>query len=218
MDKIKIIAIVGVILILIISIFSVINIYSISQSISQLRTDIKFKKDVLGDAESQLSTAQNELSIAYNELNEIKEELQEKNSEISLLQSGENYELHDPTYSELMTFLYKDKTNKEEYVEDMFACGDFAREVNNNAEEQGIRCAFVVVHLRGMDHACVAFNTTEAGIRFFEPQSDQRVDLSKVDCSLPLHYNYWSDLVIIQSGYYYPRDPDWDIESYELYW
>lgn len=87
-------------------------------------------------------------------------------------------ELHDPTYKELEEFLARNKTNLKPYIEDEdeFVCFNFAAEVNNNAELEGIRAALVILcfqHSAG--HAIVAFETVDKGLIFIEPQSDEVV-------------------------------------------
>jgi len=89
--------------------------------------------------------------------------------------AGHGYTLRDPTYRETVTFLRKDKTDKNEYVEDTYICSHFARDVCNNAEAEGLRCAFVVLHYREKGHSIIAFNTIDRGLLYFEPQFDNEV-------------------------------------------
>lgn len=88
---------------------------------------------------------------------------------------GHGYTLRDPTYKEATTFLRKDKTDGNKYEEDTYICSHFARDVCNNAEANGFRCA--VVNLRYPDggHSIIAFNTVDKGLLFFEPQFDHKV-------------------------------------------
>ena len=80
--------------------------------------------------------------------------------------------LCNPTYKELKKFLARDKTDYEPYLEGEYVCTDFAAEVNNNAELEGIRAAFVAINFPEERHAIVAFETIDKGIIFIEPQSD----------------------------------------------
>jgi hypothetical protein len=88
------------------------------------------------------------------------------------------YTLHDPTYQEMKTFLAQDPTNNKNYVENKYVCVDFAAAVNNTAEAQGIRCAMVdIFYPDGYGHTIVAFDTTDKGLIYVEPQFDQEVEL-----------------------------------------
>jgi hypothetical protein len=44
--------------------------------------------------------------------------------------------------------------------------------VNNNAEAEGLRCAFVLLCYDVGQHAVVAFQTTDRGLVYIEPQTD----------------------------------------------
>lgn len=86
--------------------------------------------------------------------------------------------LRNPTYQEMKKFLAEDLTNFGAYEEGGYVCVDFAAQVNNNAEEKGIRCAVVdIFHPEGYGHTIVAFDTIDRGLIFIEPQFDREVRL-----------------------------------------
>jgi len=92
---------------------------------------------------------------------------------------GHGYTLRDPTYKEAVTFLERDKTEKNKYVEGaygVYVCSHFTRDVCNNAEEAGLRCAFVELRYPEGGHAIIAFDTVDKGLLYFEPQEDRQVD------------------------------------------
>jgi hypothetical protein len=92
--------------------------------------------------------------------------------------TSNEYSLQNPTYQEMKTFLAQDTTNVNNYVEDQYVCVDFAATVNNNAEAKGIRCAVVdIFYPDGYGHTIVAFDTTDRGLIYIEPQFDQEVKL-----------------------------------------
>ncbi len=106
----------------------------------------------------------------------------EKGYEIGLgVDSGEKVatrvELHNPTFIELREFLANDKTDSNPYVPGEYVCFEFATQVNNNAEANGIRAAYVRIRFGSWAHAVVAFETVDKGLVFIEPQSDMNVDL-----------------------------------------
>ncbi len=86
---------------------------------------------------------------------------------------GHDYTIKDPTYQEAITFLNQDKTDRNRYNEDIYVCSHFARDVCNNAEDEGIRCAFVELRYPEMGHTIIAFNTIDKGLIYFEPQTDE---------------------------------------------
>jgi hypothetical protein len=92
--------------------------------------------------------------------------------------TSSGYTLQNPTYQEMKTFLAQDSTNVNNYVEDQYVCVDFAAAVNNNAEAKNIRCAVVdIFYPDGYGHTIVAFDTTDRGLIYIEPQFDQEVKL-----------------------------------------
>ncbi len=86
-------------------------------------------------------------------------------------------ELYNPTHKEMREFLTRDKTDSNPFVTGEYVCSDFAAELNNNAEANGIRAAYVRIRAEKWGHALVAFETTDRGIVFIEPQSDREVEL-----------------------------------------
>ena len=81
-----------------------------------------------------------------------------------------NYYASDPTYDELISFIKYDKTDKIIYDYDSFVCADFAERLHNNAEEYGIKCAYVTVEFQDDEygHAFNGFNTTDKGFVFID--------------------------------------------------
>jgi hypothetical protein len=90
---------------------------------------------------------------------------------------GHGYTLRDPTYKQAVAFLARDKTDKNEYDEDSYVCSHFARDVDNNAEAEGLRCAFVELRYSEGGHSIIAFNTIDKGLVYFEPQFDDEVEV-----------------------------------------
>ena len=90
--------------------------------------------------------------------------------------AGSGYTLRNPTYHELMDFLERDTTDENEYLEDVYTCVDFTTDLNNNAEDAGLRAGYVYMEYPS-DHAhsIAAFETADRGIVFIEPQFDDEV-------------------------------------------
>jgi hypothetical protein len=79
------------------------------------------------------------------------------------------------SYDEVIAFLKSDQTDRNEYTSD-FNCISFTNNIKENANKKGIRCAIVSFDLVGVNksigHAINAFETTDRGIVYFDPQTD----------------------------------------------
>lgn len=122
------------------------------------------------------------------------------------LESTEVYTLRNPTYQEMEGFLSKDTSDSKTYVENTYTCTDFAAEFNNNAEAMGIRCAVVYIMYPEAGHSIVAFETTDRGLIFIEPQFDQEVTLE--------FGKSYSGL----NGYQQQQSIDDTIQRYQIIW
>jgi len=147
--------------------------------------------------------------------NFTKEELNHFQEETMESENNRRYILHNPTYYETLSFLENDTTDKNSsytYKEFGNNCAHFSRNVNNNSEQNGILCGYVVINFEnGYPHAIVAYNTTDQGLVFFEPQTDEKVNLS-------IGYDYWTQCVINSSGTDYQSLYGSIIKNYEVYW
>ncbi len=108
----------------------------------------------------------------------------EKGLEVGLeVGSGEEVtklvEARNPTYRGLREFLEYDRTDSNTYIRGIYMCADFAADLNNSAERQGIRAAYVIIRARAWSHAIVAFETIDRGIIFVEPISDACVEVEE---------------------------------------
>lgn len=89
--------------------------------------------------------------------------------------SSQAIALKNPTFQELRTFILRDSTDRNEFILNQYECRHFATEVNNNAEAEGLRCAFVLLCYDRGQHAVIAFDTTATGLVYIEPQTDARI-------------------------------------------
>jgi hypothetical protein len=108
------------------------------------------------------------------------------------------YTLIDPTYGQAVHFLHTDKTSDNRYIEGsygIYVCSHFARDVCNNAEEQGFRCAYVEIRYPDGGHAIVAFNTVDEGLVYFDAMTDERVR--------PVIGSRYYQCIEPREGYYY---------------
>ena len=92
--------------------------------------------------------------------------------------AGTGYDLRDPTYSEMNRFITEDDTDKNEYIDGVYTCTDYAAGLNNNAVQLGYNAAYVYIsYPDGTGHAIAAFQTVDKGLIFIEPQFDDEVQV-----------------------------------------
>ncbi len=89
----------------------------------------------------------------------------------------ENPKARNPSYGELMGFLKTDDTVKHEYCKPNFTCADFAVELQNNAESQGLNCGYASMRFYDKDsgHAVDVFNTIDKGLVYVDLTSGKAV-------------------------------------------
>lgn len=97
--------------------------------------------------------------------------------------STTGYQVRDITKSELLKFLKNDKTDKIEHNE-TFDCENYAAVLKQNAFNKGYQCYIVLIEFEESAHVLNAFNTTDKGFLYVEPQTDDIVDVR-------LHSSYW---------------------------
>jgi hypothetical protein len=132
-----------------------------------LRSELESTKSYLADVEA-------ELQLTNDNLSDVEAELADTRNRLDAMEADALH-LHNPTYEEALDFLERDRTDANEYIEGEYVCSHFAADVNNNAEKQGIRCALVDVRFPDSGHAIIAFETTDEGLVYFEPLTDDRV-------------------------------------------
>lgn len=86
--------------------------------------------------------------------------------------AGTGYNIRDPTYSEMMQFIETDRTNQRTWTE-TYTCFNFANDVLVNAFNSGYKAGMVYMEFADGAHAIVCFKTTDRGMIFVEPQSDE---------------------------------------------
>jgi len=85
------------------------------------------------------------------------------------------------SYEEVVEFLKEDRTDENKYTNN-YNCISFADDLKEHANTHGIKCALVSFDLEddyeSWGHAINAFETTDRGIVYFDPQTDgQRYDI-----------------------------------------
>ncbi len=164
------------------------KIQKITGEVDSAQKELSSTKISLYQTQSSLSTTQSSLTKVQKELDSTVDTLNlYKNTWGSAVASGINppFAASGNIYSKvsltnnvtsnntdirsLKNFIFQDKTDEKEYITGIYMCGEFAREVHNNAEKQGIRCAWIAIKLdNGKYHALNAFETTDQGLIFID--------------------------------------------------
>jgi hypothetical protein len=130
-----------------------------------------------------------------------------------LLNLTRNSKAVDPSWEELENFLEADQTDKKLYIEGEYTCGNFAEEVYNNAEAQGIRAAVVLITFDNdmVGHAINAFKTTDYGLVYIDCTGDEVTTDKSLDSEVDLRigriyerellfsYDYYGSLGVVKT-------------------
>jgi len=208
----------------------------IQTELSQMKSDLETTSTQLADVQKDLDTTSTKLEVTTAQLARARNDYDDAVSSLEIertaaaviqatldnlqvnfnsLTNGYGYVLKDPTYAQLRAFITADATDLNEYVNDTYVCEDYSYDVIMHALAQKIRCAYVSIRFRGDNsgHAIVAFNTTDRGLVYIEPQSDEEVNLHA-------GWEYWTECVIAGDGHYYldPTSYDDTIERFNVIW
>ena len=159
---------------------------SLRMETGTLEMNLGMADDVLAETEQDLTSARQDLSSVQQELSSSKLTISSLESKLELYEDTwgliassvqppfqgadivNNATATNPTWAQLSDFLLRDKTDQKDYVSGVYMCGDFARDVHNNAELAGIRAAYVAVELPSAYHSLNAFQTTDRGLVFID--------------------------------------------------
>lgn len=175
--------------------------------LSSLRMETGTLQMNLGIADKALAETEEDLTSARQELSSVQQELSSSNLTINSLESKlglykdtwgmiasgiqppfqgadlvSNGTATNPTWAQLSDFLLGDKTDQKAYVPGVYMCGDFARDVHNNAERAGIRAAYVAVEFPSAYHSLNAFQTTDRGLIFIDCTGREASQSSPSNC------------------------------------
>jgi len=186
-EKQKKIFIIFTIFLIILSIFSIIYLITLNNEINSLTNEkIKLESDIKN---------------TDKKINDLE-------TNITLLEDQKITQEHNPTFDEALYFINNDDTNNKTYYEGGYNCVYFSKDLNNNASEKGLKCAYVeLIFNYGSSHAIIAFDTIDKGIVYFEPQTDQIVNIS-------IGKDYWSEC--FENGIY--KGPGNIISEINHYW
>jgi hypothetical protein len=86
--------------------------------------------------------------------------------------------LQNPTFDQAVRFIASDPTDRHPYITGEYVCSNFADDFQTNAKKVGFNCGIVTVLSSNLSsHALNCFNTTDKGMIFVEPQTDNLIKL-----------------------------------------
>ncbi len=223
---------------------------STKQTLASTQSELGSTKETLASTQSDLTTTKQTLTSIQQQLTVAQETLgglgitlstSKECSDVALI---DNPAAKNPTWSRLRVFLSQDQTEKHTYIENVYDCSQFSRDVHNNAEAVRIRAAVVHVDFKNerIGHALNAFLTSDYGLVYVDCTGapDTRVDriarvktekeYRAVDVDLyritktNIRNDYWWDT--LSSDYYY-IPPSFSLpwstrsqvtSSIEIYW
>ncbi|MFW6056078.1 MAG: hypothetical protein ACOC9B_02045 [Chloroflexota bacterium] len=145
-------------------------------------SDLEITRSRLAATEDDLIAAEHELDRAEEQIEALDSAVANCEANTERMVEGYGYVLTDPTYDMVVDFLAADGTDSKTYDTYHYNCTDYSADVKANAARAGIRCAYVNIYFPElMGHSIVAFDTTDEGLIFIEPQSDAEVDLAVGD-------------------------------------
>jgi len=100
---------------------------------------------------------------------------QDLEAELDSAQARARDMLRNPSMLEVHDFITTDKTD-ENVMTDEYMCRHIVIDFMKNAIEEGYLCYYVTIQFQGGGHAMAAFNTTDGGLVYVEPQTDDIVE------------------------------------------
>jgi hypothetical protein len=95
-----------------------------------------------------------------------------------------NLDATNPSLYELNSFLGSDDAqalSRKKPIKGKYECGDFARDLHDLAERNGIRCGFVVIYYNhGSGHGMNVFDTRDHGLIFVDFAMGARYDTDRL--------------------------------------
>jgi hypothetical protein len=114
-------------------------------------------------------------------------------------------DLRDPSFLEASDFIASDQTNARPYVYGSYTCGNYASDLKKSALREGLMCGYVLAYFKSKVHALNCFNTTDSGLIFVEPQTDNIIELI-------IGQPYWDRTI------YEPPDYNDTLQGYRIFW
>ncbi|RLF78873.1 hypothetical protein DRN38_06670 [Thermococci archaeon] len=140
--------------------------------ISELESQLAEKEEEIALLRDELNQTKGKLLHAQEELNQTKTELKELKRDYYILKKH-------PTFAEVKRFVEADSTITEFIRDHDAVCYHYALAMQRHAIEHGLFASIVVIRFKEhWGHAIVAFNTSDRGIVYVEPQCKLFVNIT----------------------------------------
>jgi hypothetical protein len=195
-------------------------------TLTSTQSDLQSTKDTLTTTQNTLETTQDTLTSARTDLknsiirlgrsqvqiDDYSQQLADIQLQFDNLSKGYSSVTNNVSYKAVMTFIAKDRTDTNTYDTIKYNCFNYSADVISNAINQHIRCGFVYIMFKEPHsaHAIIAFSTTDRGIIYIEPQTDNVVNPQ-------VGKHYWKECQP-QGVFYAPTTYDDTIESFVIIW
>jgi len=188
---------------------------SIQSELTNTQSQLKSAQQGSTNLQATLTKTQQQLAVAQDTLKGLGITLSASTACYDVVLT-DNPKAKNPSWNQLMDFLSKDQTENHTYIEGVYDCSQYSRDVHNNAEAAGIRAAEVQVFFSNerTGHALNAFLTTDYGLVYVDctksPDKIARVKVGKeyrgvqpnpynISAANIRDDNWWDN----QSSYYY---------------
>jgi len=121
-----------------------------------------------------------------------------------------------PTYSQIVDFVERDTTDEHEYGNG-YVCHNFSVDVIKNADKEDIHGGYVRLDIPPLGHAIVAFNTSDKGLIFLEPQMDYLFTEQEMQ-NMVENERYYIEITWWEGNIKYIEKFDYPLYGYEIYW
>lgn len=166
--------------------------------VADINAEISTTRESLSQSQTRYTAALAKLNDEKAYALKIQTDIGNTQTNITSLDTGYGYVLNDPTYAEVKAFILADLTNLKTGSL-IYTTVNFAHDVQQHALEQHIHCCFIDVRFTVLAERIVGFNTTDRGMVYFEPQTDEEIILQAGK-------HYWRECVISKWGVPY-QDP-----------
>jgi len=169
-------------------------------------TNYKNSLNLLGQKYEACYNQSKELNKTINRLIASLTEVEQRKQELERILYKSNKISLQPSYKIVKQFMMKDDTDKLTWSDD-FDCSEFSRRFIANFRKQGYFACVTELDFNDSAHDIVAINTSDKGIIFVEPQSDEIITQEELQvgvnyCDLVNWYCDWRITKISNCFYY----------------
>lgn len=199
---------------------------STASRLDSVESSLRAEKSKTSQLEEEIENLEDELQLYYDMGIIVKSEMvppyqASTRPQFDLVNNSEATHI---SYIDLRHFLFEDDTDKIPYIVDEFMCGEFAETLHNNAEESGIKAAFVGIQFEdgSVGHAFNAFITTDRGLIYIDvtgtkPGEDRPTHVDSIVSTLEVGKVRKIQL-IWNDGTWYMTPDNKVVSRIEVYW